>query len=627
HEKFDNNELEERKGNKADKDAIDAYFREINFIVRVYEDKTVDEIENILRKYAKNEENLSYGVLVCFILTHGNRDHLCAKDSHYKLNKILEPFLPGNCEILNGRPKLFIINACQGEVFDEGNVVHYDACDVPLHTPEADDFLVTLSSVPGFKSFRHKIIGSYYVQHLIETLRKSRSCDVNEDIHSILTTVHDKIAFKALLENQHEKISAEEEKDFEKVIQMPIFLSSLRDELAVNRHYTNRGEFFKKATETTENYAYYLKKVVVLIRMGLQAGGFLYKVDPLEIDTEQLKSFVGEQILKVNERLNIIEDKIDHINLVLQDELVKDKLRIFLHNRNNIKEALDSFAKNPNSINAEELKKTCADKSMRSFLNFLHTEIMDAEANFVYAECFTAIYSEKYDDVQFNQTLNDVFDKFQEMLQQIVEKMEIEHNEFYKTSNVMQWAKEDVESYMKKHSDMSHEQFSKGAVNTLIDKYEWRTWIVGSYDKENGFCDEHVQVGTRDIAYVRTKHNRCVFIVSLNKTSDDYMSSNELNRLQADIKKVLEAGKYSIPHTCKTVESVISRKFNDKFVICINNEESLEVQHSKKVFLKVWKESSICISPLIGSFVKPVLKVIAWNPKFCSTSSFTVILV
>ncbi|RWS25232.1 caspase-like protein [Leptotrombidium deliense] len=242
HEDFDiiqadGNKLNSRFGTEIDKNAIVSFFQEIGFIVpEPFQDMKVDEIKQTLLKYARNEDKLDYDLLACFILTHGNRDQLCAKDNRYPSIMLYEPFLPQNCELLKDKPKLFFLNACQGEGYDGG--FKFDACDVPIDTPEDDDFFVSMSSVPGFKSWRSSATGSFYIESLIRTLRKSRIENPHEDINSIITTVQREIASKVEISSkQIRNMTEEERKKYPIIKQMPIFFSTLRDDLALNAEH------------------------------------------------------------------------------------------------------------------------------------------------------------------------------------------------------------------------------------------------------------------------------------------------------------------------------------------------------------------------------------------------------
>ncbi|RWS19675.1 caspase-1-like protein, partial [Leptotrombidium deliense] len=179
--------LEDRVGTHEDAEAIAIYFLEKGFKVDLLHDKKYCEVTDVLKMHAA--ESNDWDCFICFVLTHGAKDKLYAKDDSYKHDSLFTPFMSESCE---SKAKLFFINACQGNTLDIGIELFTDACEVPLHTPEGDNFLVALSSVPGFTTMRHEHKGSFFIQSLIEFLRNNES---GEDILTILTNVSRKIAF------------------------------------------------------------------------------------------------------------------------------------------------------------------------------------------------------------------------------------------------------------------------------------------------------------------------------------------------------------------------------------------------------------------------------------------------
>ncbi|RWS22162.1 caspase-1-like protein, partial [Leptotrombidium deliense] len=158
---------------------------------------------------------------------HGSEDILYAQDESYNYNTLFAPFASAKC---NGKAKLFFINASQGNQWDVGNEICTDACDIPLYVPKGDDFLVALSSVPEFTTMSHQERGSFFMQALIESLRNNES---NDDILTVLTNVKKRIAaelsanYGNVLEYKGECVLRETRK------QMPIFFSTLRQQVYV----------------------------------------------------------------------------------------------------------------------------------------------------------------------------------------------------------------------------------------------------------------------------------------------------------------------------------------------------------------------------------------------------------
>jgi len=133
------------------------------------------------------------------ILSHGKMGYIHARDSFYSLESIWRPFATDKCPTLAGKPKLFIIQACQGDRTDPGYPVlqpeieesdycSYVNCRIPTH----EDFLIAFSTIPGFCSWRNTVEGSWFIQSLCEELTSHGS---SRDILTLLTFVAQRVAF------------------------------------------------------------------------------------------------------------------------------------------------------------------------------------------------------------------------------------------------------------------------------------------------------------------------------------------------------------------------------------------------------------------------------------------------
>jgi caspase-like apoptosis-related cysteine protease len=97
------------------------------------------------------------------ILSHGDKGIIYAKDGVYKPeDKLWERFTDDKCPTLVGKPKLFFIQACQGDRFDRGvtlrtQVDGSSSFMIPMNV----DFLVVFGSVPG--NFLHNYIPCYLI--------------------------------------------------------------------------------------------------------------------------------------------------------------------------------------------------------------------------------------------------------------------------------------------------------------------------------------------------------------------------------------------------------------------------------------------------------------------------------
>ncbi len=54
------------------------------------------------------------------LLTHGNEGSVFAYDAAYPTQRLWEAFTPTRAPTLTGKPKLFFLQACQGNLMDKG---------------------------------------------------------------------------------------------------------------------------------------------------------------------------------------------------------------------------------------------------------------------------------------------------------------------------------------------------------------------------------------------------------------------------------------------------------------------------------------------------------------------------
>lgn len=132
------------------------------------------------------------------VLSHGEMGIIYAKDTPYKPDHLWSMFAGNRCPTLAGKPKLFFLQACQGDKLDCG--VNLTASgrtetDGEIHNsykiPNQADFLIVYSTVKGFYSWRNTTKGSWFIQALCDELRR-RAHD--HDLLTILTFVSQRVA-------------------------------------------------------------------------------------------------------------------------------------------------------------------------------------------------------------------------------------------------------------------------------------------------------------------------------------------------------------------------------------------------------------------------------------------------
>ncbi|KAH8234018.1 hypothetical protein KR032_010949, partial [Drosophila birchii] len=155
--------------------------QQLGFHVDVYQDFYYKQIQSTINEAAAQDHGECDCILVA-MLTHGENGYLYAKDTEYQIENILNPFSSSNCPSLASKPKLFFIQACQG---NDGRI---EETTLRSHLAETDsdswspciyrapvyaDFLIVYSAIPGFSSWRNTRKGSWFIHNLCAELAKN----------------------------------------------------------------------------------------------------------------------------------------------------------------------------------------------------------------------------------------------------------------------------------------------------------------------------------------------------------------------------------------------------------------------------------------------------------------------
>ncbi|KAL6487873.1 hypothetical protein MHYP_G00044990 [Metynnis hypsauchen] len=194
--------LKERRGTATDKKNLTERFQQLGFNVEAYDDLKKNDMMGILRKAAKADHR-DADCFVCVFLSHGEDGHLFAYDDKVDIKEITALFRGDQCESLVGKPKIFIFQACRGDITDNAvagmaleetpSEVEEDAASI-YTLPAGADFLMCYCVADGFAAFRHITLGSFYIQDLCETLQQQSS---TLEFTELLTLVNLKVSRRA----------------------------------------------------------------------------------------------------------------------------------------------------------------------------------------------------------------------------------------------------------------------------------------------------------------------------------------------------------------------------------------------------------------------------------------------
>lgn len=216
--------LDERKGTDLDAQRLYCQFRKLGFEdVKIFNSWKVKDVMAKLKEVGE-EDHSNNSCFVCCILTHGEYGYLHAKDGKYPTKDVFALFLPKHCPTLGGKPKIFFIQACQGDKTDSGvKVICSESVDTRkiIKIPTYADFFIMYSTVPGLCAWRNESKGSWFIQSLCDVLEEHAE---TKDLLSMSTIVNRRVALDYQSYN-HKDVSKHKKK------QVPLIYSTLTRDL------------------------------------------------------------------------------------------------------------------------------------------------------------------------------------------------------------------------------------------------------------------------------------------------------------------------------------------------------------------------------------------------------------
>ncbi|CAG5131086.1 unnamed protein product [Candidula unifasciata] len=222
----------DREGSSYDKDNLEVLFTQLGFLVQTVNNQTKEDMEKIFKEECEKNHR-EYDCFILIILTHGHKGIVFGSDGYsvIKANNELEhhnyirvkDIKNMFCSIksLRGKPKLFFIQACRGDAYDKGvddsttgaslesgdtdmdiqlenandtisELEEMEESDGPHDKlPTAADYLMALSTVSDYVSWRNPNHGSWFVQAIVYTFWKNAHL---YDLNRLLTMANDYVS-------------------------------------------------------------------------------------------------------------------------------------------------------------------------------------------------------------------------------------------------------------------------------------------------------------------------------------------------------------------------------------------------------------------------------------------------
>ncbi|XP_032085719.1 caspase-7-like [Thamnophis elegans] len=213
-------ELNRREGAKKEADKLFKALSKCNYDVKLFMDLTAEEIEEV---YEKESRALHGKYFVSILSSHGEEGSIMdSRGQALKLTRIYKILSPERCPHLAATSKIFFIQACRGERFDDGIQVETDSS-----APEEDYFshylsipentAVMFSCSPGYVSFSNQL-ESMFLRALLDVLEGEKR---KLKVTTLMTWINWKVAF--FCEAKGRKYKGKKE--------MPCFVTNMVEEV------------------------------------------------------------------------------------------------------------------------------------------------------------------------------------------------------------------------------------------------------------------------------------------------------------------------------------------------------------------------------------------------------------
>ncbi|XP_070569699.1 uncharacterized protein [Ptychodera flava] len=182
--------FERREGTQFDKENLQSLLKKLHFCVHIYNDLGASDMECVVKTFSL-EDHSDFDCFVCFVLSHGSEGKVSGVDGKsVEIRDLTKHFSAENCKTLASKPKLFFIQACQGQM-SMGGWMPTDAVFGSTLIPNEADFVIGYSTVPGHVSYRNTEQGSYYIKTLVNQLQQLSD---EHDLVSILANVREEVS-------------------------------------------------------------------------------------------------------------------------------------------------------------------------------------------------------------------------------------------------------------------------------------------------------------------------------------------------------------------------------------------------------------------------------------------------
>ncbi|CAH1255304.1 CASP3 [Branchiostoma lanceolatum] len=181
-----------RVGAEEDTGKVKRVFEKFGLSVDIRTDKTAEEMLSIVRDQGQADHS-GHGCFVCCIMTHGDHGKVCGTDGNaIDILKLVNLVSGHSCLSLVGKPKVFIVQACQGG--DKQGALCVDSAtpfrNIGAFISNDADLYIGLATVPGYVAYRSPTEGGEYINKVVQVLTREGQ---KQDLLTMMTIVNEEM--------------------------------------------------------------------------------------------------------------------------------------------------------------------------------------------------------------------------------------------------------------------------------------------------------------------------------------------------------------------------------------------------------------------------------------------------
>ena len=182
-----------RSGSDEDVERLVDLFRDFRFQIKERRNLERSDMMNLLTDTSEKDFT-KYDCFVCVILSHGAQNGIYGTDDQViTLEAITSLFRRDACPSLQGKPKIFLIQACRGTQRDQVSTESDSdpICYSKPSLPPYADFLICSASAPGHENYWKDSVGLRFIRAVHKVFKKHA---YKEHIMDMMLRVYDEVA-------------------------------------------------------------------------------------------------------------------------------------------------------------------------------------------------------------------------------------------------------------------------------------------------------------------------------------------------------------------------------------------------------------------------------------------------